>query len=437
MTRNIPTAMEAPLTKKTLIKLAGQVRNGDRIAADQVTSFLDHSFPETSTFGKFMLRVAAWISLFFASVLVIFPEVGEWLIEVLPGFFLLPERLAKALDYVWGLIGKPVKKQHLMYHVPNIIIYSFGVVGLRQLWRRINKNNWKDHVEGAQEKLRSQIEAGTARYSFEPGFSLLFVGDGDQVGKSLTLDDPMIGLTLSSVRPAYTPLWGKFAPAEGDAGFERVLEQINTSEAGEYVLFPVKDDQLFLPGPQDYDMPPHRVEIAVRRIRSYEQELGYAPKRIVIVGDQEQSSCFMTASREGELSDFNDDVSLRSIGQEYDDVIIADPTDIVLQRIIEIADGRQIHFRASAQGVKKYSASFYHRLSLLGYTPTHDGTLTVGYDISDFETEHQIVSRARDQYLPVILSRDVFDLLSKTYLKDREHIFVPRLVKNTLKDLVR
>ena len=69
-----------------------------------------------------MLRVAAWISLFFASVLVVFPEVGEWLIEVLPGFFLLPERLAKALDYVWGLIGKPVKKQHLMYHLPNTII---------------------------------------------------------------------------------------------------------------------------------------------------------------------------------------------------------------------------------------------------------------------------------------------------------------------------
>ncbi len=42
------------------------------------------------------------LTVFFASVLVVFPEVGEALIEVLPGLFLLPERAAKALDYVWG-----------------------------------------------------------------------------------------------------------------------------------------------------------------------------------------------------------------------------------------------------------------------------------------------------------------------------------------------
>ncbi|MEP2533589.1 hypothetical protein [Shimia sp.] len=429
--------MDDFLSKKKLIQVAEQVQAGNRIEARFAKPFLAHQFPETSPVGKAMLRLAGWISLFFASVLVIFPEVGEWLIAVLPEVFLLPERLAKALDYVWGLLGKQVKKQHLMYHLPNIIIYSFGVVGLRQLWRKLNKNNWKDLIEDSQKKLRSQIENGTARFSFQPGFSLLFVGDGDQVAKSLVTDDPTIGPSLSSQRPGYSPLWGKYVSADGDAGMERVLDQINCEDAGEYVLFPVVDDQLFLPGQQEYDIPPHRVEIAVRRIRSFEQEQGWTPKRIVIVGDKVQTSRFVTTSQGGESFEQSDDVSLQTLGQDYENVIVADPTDITIQRIIDIADGRKILFRASQKGAEKYSSRFFERLAMLGYEQTQDATLTVGYDITDLETEHQIVSRTSDLYLPVILSRDVFDLLSKRYLKDRNYIFVPRLVKETLQELVK
>lgn len=424
------------MDKKTLISIATRVKSGERIDARLLGPFLDHVFPETSSFGKLMLRVAAWISLFFASVLVIFPEVGEWLISVLPGFFLLPERLAKAMDYMWGLVGKPVKKQHLMYHLPNIIIYSFGVVGLRQIWRKVHRNNWKDLVETAQEKLRGMVEQGSARMTFSPGFSLLFIGDSDQVAKSLVLDDPLIGPSLASRRPPYTRLWAKFVTSDGDEGLRRALDQFNSEDAGEYVFFPVVDDNLFLPGPTEYDVAPHRVEIAVRRIRQFEDESGWAPKRIVIVGDAEQRSRFVTAAAEGPLEEGADDVTLGAIAETYPDVTVADPTEITLRRIVEIADGRRILFRASDDGATKYSARFYHRLSQLGYTPSRSETLTVGYDITDLETEHQIVSQDQSSYLPVILSREVFDLLSDTYLKSSDYIFVPRLVKKELQKLV-
>jgi len=428
--------MENVLTKRDLIKVAGMVKNADRINADLVEPFLNHTFPETSKFSKIMLKIAAGISLFFASVLVIFPEVGEKLIEILPGYFLLPDRAAKALDYVWGLVGKPVGKQHLMYHLPNIIIYAFGVAGVRQLWRRIHKNNWKDLVEASQEKLSEMITGGTARFAFPSGFSLLFTGDGDRIAKSLVIDDPTIGPTMSSVQPRYTNLWGQYQAAEGDEGFEQVLEQFNTEDAGEYVLFPVVDDHLFLPGMHEFDVAPHRVEIAVQRIRDFEKEKGWAQKRILIVGDKEQKSRFVTASSNGRIESHNDDVSLRTIATEYENIIVADPTDITLRKIIEIADGRQLFFRASDQGAEKYTKAFYHRLSLLGYEPTKDTALTVGYDISDLETEHQVISHRRSEYLPVILSRDVFDLLSKSYLRDSAYIFVPRLVKQEIQKLV-
>ena len=43
---------------------------------------------------------------------------------------------------------------------------------------------------------------------------------------------------------------------------------------------------------------------------------------------------------------------------------------------------------------------------------------------------------SENTYLPVILSREVFDELVKSRLQDHAHIFVPRLVKERLQKLV-
>lgn len=107
-----------------------------------------------------------------------------------------------------------------------------------------------------------------------------------------------------------------------------------------------------------------------------------------------------------------------------------------MRKIVEIADGRQILFRSSDQGVGRYGDEFYRRLSLLDYQPSKEEKLTIGYDISDLETEHQVVSQKQTAYLPVILSRDVFDGLVKSHLREKPYIFVPRLVKQELKRLV-
>ncbi len=428
--------MNTGLSKKTLIRVANAIRNDEKVEIELVDPFLNHTFEELSKLSRVMLKVAAAISLFFASVLVIFPEVGEWLIAVLPGFFLLPERLSKALDYIWGLVGEPVGERHLMYHLPNIIVYAFGVAGLRQLWKKINKNNWKDLVVRSQEKLAKLIEDGTARFRFAPGFSLLFIGDGDQIGKSLVADAPTVGVTISSSRQPYTKLWAKFASGEGDEGFSRALGQVNAADAGEFVLFPVRDEHLFLPGKYDFDIAPHRVDIAVRRIREFEREQGWAEKRIIIIGDKRQTSIFVTESEECRIKTEYDEISLQTISEKYGNLTVLDPTESTLRKIITFADGRRILFRASENGIEKYGKEFYRRLGLLGYNPSREGSLTVGYDITDFETEHQFVSQKYPDYLPVILSRDIYDELHKSNLPDDAYIFVPRLVKEELEKLV-
>jgi hypothetical protein len=241
---------------------------------------------------------------------------------------------------------------------------------------------------------------------------------------------------MVSKKPLYTNLWGKYAASEGEEGFNRVMEQINAQDAGEYVLFPVVDEHLFLPGPYDYDIAPHRVDIAVRRIREFESFKGWKKKRIIIVGDKEQKSKFVTTSRTEHIDSQDDEINLQTIAAKYDNITIVDSTDTTLKKIIKIANGRQILFRASDQGVGKYSGEFYRRLSLLDYQPSKEEKLTVGYDISDLETEHQVVSQRKSAYLPIILSRDIFDGLVKNHLSENSYIFVPRLVKQELQKLV-
>ncbi len=216
--------MEKPLSKKTLIAIATAIKNDEKVEIELIDPFLSHKFEELTKTSRFMLKVAAGLSLFFASVLVIFPEVGEWLIKVLPGFFLLPERLSKALDYVWGLVGEPVEQQHLMYHLPNIIVYAFGVAGIRQLWKKLNKNNWKDLVARSQEKLAKTIEDGTARFRFAPGLSLLFIGDGDQLGKSLVADAPTVGReAIIAAAMVYVPITTTIPARAGAAGHPPIM----------------------------------------------------------------------------------------------------------------------------------------------------------------------------------------------------------------------
>ena len=428
--------MGQPLTKRDLIKIATAVNNGAKIEAGLVKPFVDFKFEESSALSRLMLKSAAAISFFFASVLVIFPEIREYLISVLPSYFELSDRVANSLDFIWGLVGSPVKKNHLMYHLPNIIIFAFGAAGVRQLWRKLHKNHWRDQVLKAQEKLKTMAQEGTGRFNFPKGFSLLFVGEGDQIARSLTIDEPGLGVTIASQKQPYTDLWGKYETGEGEEGFARVLEQVNAVDAGEYVLFPIIYEHLFLPGPGDYDVAPHRVDIAVSRIRDFEKQNGWDKKPIIIVGDKEQKSSFVTASRTGPIDSENVEISLRTIANKYDNITVLDSTEATLRKIIEIADGRQILFRSSGQGVGRYSEEFYHRLTLLDYQPSRDDTLTIGYDISDLETEHQVVSQKQSAFLPVILSRDVFDGLIKNHLHEKPYIFVPHLIKQELKELV-
>ena len=60
------------------------------------------------------------------------------------------------------------------------------------------------------------------------------------------------------------------------------------------------------------------------------------------------------------------------------------------------------------------------------------GILTIGYDIFEDQTEQQTLSRKIDDYIPVVLSKNVKDALIRNGYKKTQFLYVPELVLNTL-----
>lgn len=123
-----------------------------------------------------------------------------------------------------------------------------------------------------------------------------------------------------------------------------------------------------------------------------------------------------------------DTISLESLVQKHEGVQIFDPTDIVLKHILDKAAGRKIVFRATKEGIAEYKERFYQRLELLGYVPSKKGMLTIGYDLSEDQTEQQTLRRALDDYYPVVLSKNVHDALLRNGYQPQEFLYVPELV---------
>ncbi len=66
--------------------------------------------------------------------------------------------LLNAIDYVWSIIGKTVKQSNIIYHIPNVILYSFGVIGVKKLFEYLRKKTWLDKVEEAKTLINKNIE---------------------------------------------------------------------------------------------------------------------------------------------------------------------------------------------------------------------------------------------------------------------------------------
>ena len=422
--------------KKKLVKISSKVKNDLRLTPDEIDYLLAfEKIEKDPRLIKTAKSLALPFSLLLGFLFTVYPEYFERLTRTLPSWTNLPPKFLSGVDYLWDILGEPIGKANLVYHIPNIVLYSFGVVGIKKLFDAINRKSWMEHVLLSRKALLENVEKGNLNLQMKKGHSLLFVGNGDFIGAQFALaHSPSDTVTVSLTKPSYTAIWNSYDTETLYEDLKKVLVRSDGESAGEYVFFPVKDSQLFLPGNKDYDLAPHKLDILVQDIRTIEKEEKWRAKKIIIIGDKFHKSFVQSEDQKSIIKKSGDTISLLTIASKYRNITLIDPSDVVLKKIIEIAYGRKIVFRATLEGIKEYKKRFYDRLNELGYKQSkkQKGVLTIGYDIFEDQTEQQTLSRRIDDYYPVVLYKNVKNALIRNGRKKDEFLYVPDLVLKTL-----
>ncbi len=423
--------MKKRYNKAKLVQISKKIETIQKITPQDVETLLAFEKSESeNAFLKFLGSAALPLSIALGVWFTVDPDIFAGLTTFLPSWTNLPPQVLAGVDYVWNILSEPVEKANIIYHLPNIALYSFGILGIKKLFDAIDRKTWLQKTLEAKEKLQQHIRYGYTNFSLAQGHSILFVGSGDFIGMQFALNNPDAVATVSEVKPRYTNIWSYYSAETLYQDLEHVLIRTDAVTAGEYLFFPVKDDQIFLPGPNSYDLSPHKLDILCQNIRMIEKSYNWPAKRIIIIGDKYHQSYVESQDKTKSIKNSQDAITLESIAQKYENITLLDPTDIVLKKIIEIAQGRKIVFRATKQGLAEYKNRFYSRLEELGYKSQakSKGILTIGYDLFEDQTEQQTLARKIDSYFPVVLSKNVCDALIRNGYKPEEFLYVPELV---------
>lgn len=421
-------------TKKRLLEIAKKVVDCAPLTPEEVQYLLEyHTAEKEPGFITWLKDWAVPLSLAFGFSLATFSGALDPLIESLPSWTNMSPELLAGVDYLWSILSNPIEKQNVVYHLPNLVLYSFGIVGIKSLLERLERKTWLDKVLDAQEILKERVKNGEQNWAMKKGHSLLFVGKGDFIGEQFVMDHKKTeAVTIAETKQSFTDVWSQYDVNSVYDSLKTVVERSGGKTAGEYLFFPVKDLSLFLPGEKDYDLSPYKLDILCQNIRSMEREKKWKTKPILIIGDKFHSSFVQSEDQKKVIPKSQDEISLLSISQRYPSIQLLDPTDIVLEKIISIADGREIAFRATREGLAEYKKRFFARLTLLGYKPTKKKILTIGYDLFEDQTEQQTLSKKVLDYYPVVLSASVRDALLRNGYKKDQFLYVPELVLQTI-----
>ncbi len=116
--------------KHRLIAIAKLIDQKKPLSPDEITYLLHfEKLSKDNKITKVLKRLAVPLSLAFGFLFTAFPKEFQNIIQHMPPWTNFSPPLLTGVDYLWDLIGEPVRKANILYHVPNIILYSFGIFG--------------------------------------------------------------------------------------------------------------------------------------------------------------------------------------------------------------------------------------------------------------------------------------------------------------------
>lgn len=313
-------------------------------------------------------------------------------------------------------------------HMPYMFLAGFlGWGAFRTLPRMANVVSRRSKVADAQKVMKGRIDNGEQAFVMKANHTAAFVGNGDHTGDLLQESHPANEVMCYGNATLPSEVWQKMSIGGNQREAFKAFDRGDLAKAGEIVLFPVKDEEMFLPGPDDHDMHIDEMRALVETVDKYCAEKGVDQKRVIIVGRRSMSETYRTTNADGTCEESSEtlgelviNLNMARVGE----VSIFDPTEVVMELIAQKAAGRRIQFSATSKGVDRYGKRFFDALRDTGYQTTEAQTVRVFYDITDIPT---LVRTRQDDIAIVLDARKKAVLLEKGMPGDNI-IVVPEVV---------
>lgn len=294
----------------------------------------------------------------------------------------------------------------LIWQIPEL---SFGVLAAAtaaftapQVREWFGRRRVRDRAIVAQAQISQAMAEGTMRWNLTPASPddpltrVAFVGDGNFLATSIAEAQHVRQLQIAYNRPAegyWTHLPREVTQINR---VNEILELADLENAGEAFFYSTDQMHTFLPSPEDYVISNDRIVFYIRRLDKFCQAYDdNTPRLVVVVGSKTQGMGYATidGQQQRNLSEVSLEERLDALRQErggdvndQPNIVIIDPTEIIMKEICRLAAGREILFHGTTESVEKYHVEFYKRLRRTGYEITRGGKVRVVYNLNDLPT---------------------------------------------------
>lgn len=343
----------------------------------------------------------------------------------------LPDIIHSFLQAIHNITVNSADSKLLKDHFPFILLWLSLI---SWIWEFANSKWLKQKLEATKDRVQNLLDEWEMNYAMKEWHSAIFAGEwdflADLLQSTLPSDEAMYYSTSSPDEDV--PVWQNLDDKAWYEEFKKRLDTWSFASAGEAILFPVKQSEMFLPwnSKDSFDMSLPEIKSYISMLDRYCWEVNISKKKVVIVWasslfqDYKNSSW---ADIRDNLWDFIDEMNGR--------IDLIDPTELVFNELKQRTQWKNIIFHASSEDYDKYYSLFQKEaekynlpLSVEEWEDVH-----INYNTSDVFSLHNDEINKGNNIL-IILDPSIYDSAVSQVGIDNI-IYVPDLVNTQLEKI--
>ena len=398
MNEAIPTINNSqelsPLQGSELDGVVSALASKRGLSPDTVQSFLATELEQTRVLSKADKWIPAGLMVAHLASLATVNLTGD----TLPTIGTLAPAVHELLQAVHNLTVNAANSPAVRDHLPFLFLEAAGGYGaLRTIPKWLSLRGKGERAREQQTLARERVASGGMQFKMAEGHTAAFVGGGDWLADRLQEVKPRDQVMQYANLKLDSSVWQKLPKQGRQEELFDALDRGDFQSAGEVLILPVKEEDMFLPGEEGHDISLDEIQSLVVVLDSYCESRNIDQKRVLIVGRKTMRETYVSRTDQNVFatSSFTLEERVGAMTANRPKIEIVDPTEIVIRKIAKLANGRRITTGGTLASDERYGSRFFQALKGIGgYKPANGAEeVKALYNITDIPTEVHVGRR--------------------------------------------